>query len=570
MKLSDYIVDFLVQKGVTDVFGYPGGSVTNLMDSFRKRNDIEAHVVYHEQAAGFAACSYAVTHNTIGAAYATGGPGATNLITAIGHAYYESIPLMCFTGNVNTYEMHGDMPIRQKGFQESEIVKTVTPLVKFSVCIKNTDEIRYYLEKAYTYAMSGRKGPVLIDLPMNILREQVEPYRLKTFVPEYENSDDAVLINFIDTFKLLIKNSSRPCLILGNGAKCENCVTQLSDFIKKFNIPYVTSMIAFDILPHNDYYFGFIGAYGHRTANIIASKSDLIISIGSRLDIRQVGAKRENFAPNARILRIDVDAGELSYKVHDDEISFCLDAGRAMSALNEVDLIKDFTEWLQVCGIIKERLNSLDKTIPNEYMARIGELIPEDVVISTDVGQNQVWVAQSLNIKDKQKVLFSGGMGSMGYALPASIGAYYGSCRKKSICICGDGGLQMNIQELQYVIREQIPIKIIVFNNYALGMIRHFQEMYFDNIPYQTKKEGGYLSPSFVNIANGYGIRSVRISNIEEIRNLKDVLCDDESILIEVCIDEDTYIHPKLEFGKPNYDQQPLIDRDMLRELMEM
>lgn len=570
MKVSDYIVKFLVKNGVTDVFGYPGGSVTNLIDSFRKNDGIEAHVSYHEQAAGFAACAYAVTNNSIGVAYATGGPGATNLITAIGHAYYESIPLFCLTGNVNTYEMHDSMPIRQKGFQELEFVRTVKPLVKFAECIKEPEKIRYVLEKAYHYAMNGRKGPVLIDLPMNILREEIEPERLVPYDTNRKEKDRKVVASFLNTLNTMLNTSSRPCFVLGNGAKCGDNTVHLAEFISNNNIPYVTSMIAYDIFPHNKYYFGFLGAYGHRTANIIASKADLIIAIGSRLDIRQVGAKRETFAPNAKILRVDIDEGELTYKVHNDEISFCIDAKDVMLALSTIKKNSDFSEWLEVCCSIKRKLCSIDKTTPNEYMTKLGEILPENVVITTDVGQNQVWVAQSLAVKNLQRVLFSGGMGAMGYSLPAAIGAYYGSHKNHSICICGDGGLQMNIQELQYIVREQLPVKIVVFNNYALGMIRHFQEMYFDNIPYQTKKEGGYLSPSFVEIAKGYGIRAYRITSVDELYNYKSEIYDDESLLLEICIDEDTYIYPKLEFGKPNYDQQPLIDREMLKELLEM
>lgn len=185
MKVSDYIVDFLIEKGITCAFGYPGGSVTNLMESFRVRSDsIKAHVVYHEQAAAFAACAYAVTAGVPGVAYATGGPGATNMITAIGHAYYESIPIICFTGNVNVNEMHGDMPIRQKGFQESDIISAVKHLTKFCVCVTDANDIRFCLEKAYACAVEGRQGPVLIDLPMNILREQIEPDKLPGYIKE--------------------------------------------------------------------------------------------------------------------------------------------------------------------------------------------------------------------------------------------------------------------------------------------------------------------------------------------------------------------------------------------------
>lgn len=571
MKVSDYIVKFLIQKGITDVFGYPGGSVTNLMESFHKYQDrIKAHVVYHEQGASFAASAYAAVAGVPGVAYATGGPGALNLLTGIGHAYYESLPIICFTGNVNVYEMHGDMPVRQKGFQESDIVSVAKSLTKYCVCVKKAEEIPECLENAYNAATSGRRGPVLVDLPMNILSEQID---LTVLVNKEGNGccvENTVKELFRDVIAKALLQANRPCIILGNGAKSARLQNLVGQAVSNLGIPYVTSMIAFDILPHDKFYAGFIGAYGVRSANIMVAKSDLIISIGSRLDIRQVGAKREDFAPDSQIIRIDIDAGELSYKVHDDELSFCMDAESALEVLAELDLERNFGEWLDVLRNIQHKLEHLDDRLPNTYIGMLGELFEENVIVTTDVGQNQVWVAQSMRVKEGQRVLFSGGMGAMGHALPAAIGACYGSGGKTSICICGDGGLQMNIQELQFVAREKLPVKIIVFNNYALGMIRHFQEMYFDNSVYQTKASGGYTTPDFASVAKAYGIRGIVIYEPQQIEGLGVYLEDDEPLLVEIRIDEDTYVVPKLEFGKPIYDQQPLIDRTLLEEIMKL
>ena len=570
MKVSDYIVDFLIKKGITNAFGYPGGSVTNLMESFRIRNaEIKAHVVYHEQAAAFAACAYALTAGVPGVAYATGGPGATNMITAIGHAYYESIPIICLTGNVNVNEMHGNMPVRQKGFQESDIVSTVKNLTKFCVCVTDARDIRFCLEKAYACSIEGRQGPVLIDLPMNILREQIEPNELHGYeTASVERVDESQ--RFMEILKVLLNQSESPCMVWGNGIKSSFLREMVEKTVNNLKIPYVTSMIAFDVIPHNEFYNGFIGAYGMRAANLIVSKSDLVITIASRLDIRQVGAKRENFAPNARIIRIDIDEGELSYKVHENEISFCMNAREAVEILATLDIKKDFERWREVCHRIQDRLKAIDDRLPNEYVHRISDMVPEGATIATDVGQNQVWVAQSFHVKRGQQVLFSGGMGAMGHALPAAIGAYYGSNAGISICICGDGGLQMNIQEFQFIVRENIPVKIIVFNNYSLGMIRHFQEIYFDNIAYQTKKSGGYSTPDFARVAEAYGIESIVVESIEDIGKASALINSETPALIEIRIAEDTYVFPKLEFGKPNYDQQPLLDRNLLKELMEM
>lgn len=570
MKVSDYIVKFLIEKGITDVFGYPGGSVTNLIDSFRKRNEeITAHVVYHEQAAAFAACAYAIRNGVPGVAYSTGGPGATNMITAIGHAYYDSIPVIFMTGNVNTYEAKGNLAVRQKGFQESDIVSVSSPLTKLSIYVEKPETIRYCLEKAYYYATSGRPGPVLIDLPMDVLRAQIDIEKLVGYeIPEKNTYDYAQ--NFTNTLKQALRIAKRPCIVFGNGVKKVSLREKIRQVVFNLKIPYVTSMIAFDIIEPNEYFNGFIGAYGIRAANFVIAKSDLIISIGSRLDVRQVGAVRENFAPNAQIIRIDIDEGELSYKVHQDEVSFCLDAEKAIEIMASMDFDGQYETWCSVCKIIHEKLQGLDVRLPNRYIAELSKLIPEQAIITTDVGQNQVWVAQSFIVKAKQQFMFSGGMGAMGHALPAAIGSCYPGKNSVSVCICGDGGLQMNIQELQYVVREQLPIKIFVFNNYALGMIRHFQEMYFDNISFQTTEDGGYTTPDFVRIAEAYGIRGRVITDVNQIPKLYEEINDSKPLLVEIRINEDTYVLPKLEYGKPNQDQQPLIDRKLFEELMNL
>lgn len=570
MKVSDYIVKFLVDRGITDAFGYPGGSVTNLMDSFRKNEkDIKAHVMYHEQAAAFAACAYAETKGVPGIAYATGGPGATNLLTGIGHAFYDSIPVIFLTGNVNTYEAKGDLLIRQRGFQESDNVSVAQPLTKFSAYIDRPEKIRYYLEKAFYIATSDRPGPVLLDLPMDVQRAEVKAECLEEFIAE-ERDKDNYRLELPKTLISLLKEAKKPCLILGSGVKKIGSTELVRRVIDNLKIPYVTSMIAFDILERNRYYQGFIGAYGDRSANFVIAKSDLVISLGARLDVRQVGAIRNNFAPNAKIIRVDIDKDELRYKVHPDEYSFCMKVEEALEILIDLQNDGNYEHWLSVCQEIKQRLAGYDNRLPNDFMEKISECILERSIITTDVGQNQVWVAQSLVIKKGQKVLFSGGMGAMGHALPAAIGAYYGSGGEKVICICGDGGLQMNIQELQFVARENLPIKIIVFNNNALGMIRHFQEMYFDGIYYQTNPSGGYIAPDFCKIAFAYGIRQVVVEKLEDIEECREVFKDDFPILIEIRIFEDTYVLPKLEYGKPNQDQQPLIDRKLYQQLMEL
>ncbi len=571
MKVSDYITDFLIQKGLTECFGYPGGSVTNLLDSIQKRhNEIRAHVTYHEQGAAFAACGYAITSGNLGMAYATGGPGCTNLITGMGHAYYDSIPVLFITGNVNTYESKGQMRIRQRGFQESDNVAAAKPFTKFAAYVDAPEKIRYFLEKACYMALHGRRGPVLLDLPMDIQRAQIDPKKLEPFEKPVGRSKN-VIDKFKETLVKALTRAQRPCLIFGRVVYGDKARYFARKIVDEWDIPYVTSMIAFDVIGNHPGFYGFLGAYGSRTANFIMAKCNLVISIGSRLDIRQVGAKRENFAPQARIIRVDIDEEELKYKVHENEEGFCLNAGEALNVMCNIESPHNYSRWKNICNQIKQESSGIDNNRPNKYVGRFGDMIPENAIITTDVGQNQVWVAQSIVLKKGQRVLFSGGFGAMGHALPSAIGAFYGANGKKHVvCICGDGGLQMNVQELQYIVREQLPVKIIVFNNNSLGMIRHFQEMYFDSVFYQTKPEGGYAAPNFAAIGKAYGIRTMIVNDIEDISQCSEMMQDDNAALIEIRHFANTYIIPKLEYGKPNQDQEPLIDRELYERLMEL
>lgn len=571
MKVSDYIVEYLIEKEVQHVFGYPGGMVTHLMDSFSKYEEkIAAHVTYHEQGAAFAACGYAQETGKIGVAYATSGPGATNLVTGICDAYYDSIPALFFTGQVNTNELKESYGVRQRGFQETDIVSMVTPVTKYAVQVTDPTMIKYHLDYAYDLAMEGRRGPVLLDVPMNVFRADVDVAHLDGYVGSKTEDDSADVSEILEA----LGEAKAPVLIIGNGVKTSGAAEKMQELVEILGVPVVTSMIAVDSVSDSKYNYGFIGAYGNRTANFVVAKSDLVISIGSRLDIRQVGAKRENFAPKAKIIRVDIDAGELEYKVHEDEIHIHADLKNVISELLDAarknDYKSKFLNWVKVADIIKEKLFGMDNRLPNRLVAELSDSIPADSVITTDVGQNQVWVAQSFRLKNNQRIHFSGGHGAMGYSLPAAVGACLAS-GKQTYCFTGDGGLQMNIQELMTIAREKLPVKVITFNNNALGMIRHFQEMYFDSNYYQTVPAGGFLSPNFGMIAKAYGMAYAKVSSVEDIRGLSSNLLEgDGPAFIEVCIDEATYVFPKLEFGKPNQDQEPLLDRELYQEIMNL
>ena len=391
MKASDYIVEFLLSRNITDVFGYPGGMVTHLMDSLSK-SSVRSHVTYHEQGAAFAACGYAQTTGNVGVAYATSGPGATNLLTGICNAYFDSIPTLFITGQVNSFEYKGDLGVRQRGFQETDIVSMASPVTKYAVRITDASRLRWYLEYAFYIAMEGRRGPVLLDIPMDIFRADIDPSSLEGFdIPSYERNAS------YDELLKVLSEAERPVILAGlagSGIKTAGVTRELNEVARRLNIPVVTTMLAVDAAPDS---YGFIGAYGNRTANFIVAKSDLVISLGARLDVRQTGAKRENFAPDAKIVRVEIDKGELSLKAHANEIQIHADVKDVLNILLNAEA-KDLTGWNKVCAKIREELKDIDDRLPNKLVSKISEVIPGDSVITTDVGQNQVWVARPEDI----------------------------------------------------------------------------------------------------------------------------------------------------------------------------
>ncbi len=551
MKATDYIIEFLIEKGVTDIFGYPGGVICHLIDSAAKYSDkIHTHINYHEQASSFAACGYAQESTNIGVAFSTSGPGATNLVTGIANAYFDSIPTIFFTGQVDTYGLKGDLPIRQRGFQETDIVSMVKCVTKYAVRVDDPKEIRLELEKAFYIAKEGNPGPVLIDLPADVQRAEIEINSIKKFshMTDKRNIKVKDFSQKIREVCKLLQKSKRPCLIIGNGVKQAGEIRLLRNFIDQVGIPTVFSMPAFDTIPYDSpYNFGFIGANGPRYGNFILGKSDLIISIGSRLDLKQVGNDRGAFAPNARLVRVDIDAGAFSNPIHDDDIHIRVDLRDFLMTLSDLTAgkYKCTDKWLKICKKIKELLLGYDDEEYTVLLRKFGQSLPDNCSIVTDVGQSQVWLAQQLCIKEGQTVHMSAGLGAMGFSLPAAIGVYYAK-RRPVYCFNGDGGIQMNLQELQFLARENIPVHVVIINNHALGMIRGFQEVNFNKNYSQTIEGKGYSVPYFSKIADAFGLPYKRVICSEDIEAS---LGETEApSVIEINIPFETVLNPN--FGR--------------------
>lgn len=579
MKLSDYIVQFLKDINVTAVFGFQGGAIIHFIDSICKSGSVKFVSTHHEQAAAFAAEGYARVTGNIGVAAATSGPGAANLVTGIGSAFFDSIPCLYITGQVNTYEYKRSPEIRQEGFQETDIVSIVKPITKYAVMVNEPEKIKYYLEKAVHTAKSGRPGPVLLDIPMDVQRAEINPDSLQGFYEcdEYKRETKfQVNINDIKTAAELIKGSKRPLILAGGGIRLADACTELGRLVEITGIPVASTLMGIDCFDHNDsHYVGFLGAYGNRYSNLAAANCDLLMVLGSRLTSRQTSTLTDSFARGARIVHVDIDKNELGIKVK-EHLSIECDVKYFIQSLNETLICSeykfDYSAWMDKINSYKKSYpsyptqKSLSKPDPNEFMHRLSDFLPDDSIICLDIGQNQIWASQSLKIRKNQRLINAGGMGAMGFGLSSAIGAFFARPRSKILVICGDGGFQMNMQELQTIVRERLPIKIIIMNNKTLGMIRHFQEMYLDSRYYGTIE--GYSVPDFMKISEAYGIESLKINDERRLDDLKERLLDDKTYILEVELNNITYVIPKLAMGRPIEDQDPLLDRKELENNM--
>lgn len=586
MKLSDYVIEFITKQGVSHIFEFIGGAITHLLDSTVDRDDVECISVHHEQSGAFAAEAYARINGRLGVAMATSGPGALNMVTGIGSCWFDSVPCLFITGQVNTYEYKFDRPIRQIGFQETDIVSVVKPLTKYAEMVTDADKIRYHLEKAVYLAQSGRPGPVLLDIPMNIQRAQIEPEQLESFFDSQEylalKAAEPCQLERLDEIVNLIASAKRPVILAGGGVRTAQAAAELQSLVKTTGIPVVSSLMGLDAVSHdNQEFMGMIGSYGNRYSNLTLANCDFLLILGSRLDSRQTGTRPDTFARAATKVHVDIDPIELQAKVQVDMALQC-HIKPFLQALNEklAFIVKpDIAEWLRVINGYRQKYptrmdpeesGSID---PNLLMEALSAASTEGDIVTLDVGQNQMWAAQSFRLKKGQRMLISGGMGAMGFALPAAMGAAKAAPGTKVIAIAGDGGMQVNIHDLNTIFQHKMPIKIIVLNNGCLGMVRQFQDMYFDGRQQSTVI--GYGCPDLGKIAEAYGIPSLRItSSVDAEKCLKEALQKDGPAFIEVMLERATCVNPKLVVNRPIEDMSPELGRDelareMLIELVE-
>lgn len=564
MKVSDGIAKFLKLQGIDHVFELSGGMITHLLDSLLKEK-VNIVTMHHEQGAAFAAEGYARVTRLPGIALATSGPGATNLVTGIGSCYFDSIPAIFITGQVNTHEQKGDRPIRQLGFQETDIISMVLPITKAAFRIKNAEEIPAIFRKAFELSMGGRPGPVLIDIPMNIQRADIQWQLNESVRPVNKNIKLTISESVLHEIANSIQQARSPLFLVGGGVRSAKAVSGLRWFSEQTKVPVVTSLMGIDAMPyHSAQRLGFIGSYGNRWANMAIGKADFILVLGSRLDIRQTGADT-GFFGDRKIIHVDCEDGEINNRVKGC-IKVLSDLHSFFEEMNAFVKNMKFDlkhEWIRELQELRKQwpdtleIQNIKGINPNEFMHKLSRVSSKSFAYVTDVGNHQMWAAQSLELGDNQLFLTSGGMGAMGFALPTAIGATLGRQRKPIVVIAGDGGIQLNIQELQTIVRNKLPVKLIVLNNKTLGMIRQFQDSYFEG-RYQSTL-WGYSAPDFEAVGKAYTINSKTISTEQEIDEALTWLWEtpEEPSLLQVMIDTFTNVYPKIAFGKPITEMEP-------------
>jgi acetolactate synthase-1/2/3 large subunit len=573
VKATDYIARTLADKGVKFVFELTGGMITHLLDSLAREDRIRIVSCHHEQSAAFAAEAVARLTGVPGVALATSGPGATNLLTGIGSCYFDSVPAVFITGQVNTTELRPRQDMRQSGFQEADIVAIASPLTKAAWIVDDAADLPAALERAFAIASAGRRGPVLIDLPMDVQRAELSPpVCVETDEPRSTSEDSPPLAAAAVSKALdMMASATRPLILAGGGVRTADAAELLRSFSSATEIPVVTSLMGLDVLPYGQpQRVGMIGSYGNRWANLALGRSDALLVLGSRLDVRQTGSDVGAFAAGKMIVRVDVDPAELGAWPLDAFMVQC-DVGEFLeAALSAVDGSRGgrgLAPWAaEIAGLRAQwpdtdEYGSVDGINPAHFMHELSQASRNACAYVVDVGQNQMWAAQSLELSEEQRFLTSGGMGAMGFALPASIGAALAAGSRPVVAISGDGGAQMNIQELETIARLKLPIKLVVLNNGCLGMVRQFQDDYFDSRHQSTV--AGYGAPDFVALAEAFGIAALTMREESQAAGALEWLWADESrpSLLEVRLSQESCVSPKVAFGNPVHRMSPRADQ---------
>ncbi|HHG8249326.1 TPA: acetolactate synthase large subunit [Streptococcus pneumoniae] len=546
---SDLVLETLRDLGVDTIFGYPGGAVLPFYDAIYNFKGIRHILGRHEQGCLHEAEGYAKSTGKLGVAVVTSGPGATNAITGIADAMSDSVPLLVFTGQV------ARAGIGKDAFQEADIVGITMPITKYNYQVRETADIPRIITEAVHIATTGRPGPVVIDLPKDISALETDfIYSPEVNLPSYQPTLDPNDMQIKKILKQLSKDK-KPVLLAGGGISYAEAATELNEFAERYQIPVVTSLLGQGtIATSHPLFLGMGGMHGSFAANIAMTEADFMISIGSRFDDRLTGNPK-TFAKNAKVAHIDIDPAEIG-KIISADIPVVGDAKKALQMLLAEPTVHNNTEkWIEKVTKDKNRVRSYDKkervVQPQAVIERIGELTNGDAIVVTDVGQHQMWTAQYYPYQNERQLVTSGGLGTMGFGIPAAIGAKIANPDKEVVLFVGDGGFQMTNQELAILNIYKVPIKVVMLNNHSLGMVRQWQESFYEG---RTSESVFDTLPDFQLMAQAYGIKNYKFDNPETLAQDLEVITEDVPMLIEVDISRKEQVLPMVPAGKSNHE----------------
>lgn len=543
MKLngSQIVLEVLKEQGVDTVFGYPGGTILNIFDELYKYGDTFNHILTaHEQGASHAADGYSRATGKVGVCFATSGPGSTNLVTGIATAYMDSIPVVAITCNYATSGLGRD------SFQEVDITGVTMPITKHNFMVKDVNALADTLRKAFKIAQSGRKGPVLVDIPKDITADICEYTPCPAVLPEPANEPNK---NNLARAAELISRSKKPLIYIGGGAILSDVGENLITFAEKIDAPVVSSLMGLGAFPNgHPLHLGLIGMHGRFECNKAAHDCDVLITAGARFSDRVAG-NRAKFAPNAEILHIDIDLAEMDKNINSN-YHLRADLRDAVPQLTYAVSQMDHTDWKNEINSFKRPFNQVqigDFVNPKKLIEAVDEKTPDDAIVVTDVGQHQLWAAQFYKYKLPRTLLTSGGLGTMGYSMGAAIGAAVGCPGRRVVMFAGDGGFHMNLSELATMVSYNVPVVMLIMNNRVLGMVRQWQKIYYNN---RFSDTDPHRATDFVKVAEAFGAKGLRINNNSEIDSVLDEAFGvNGPVLVDCRISPDSNVLPMIPPG---------------------
>ena len=586
LRVADYIIERLVETGISDVFMVTGRGILYLSDAVAKNSDIQGISVHHEQAGAYAAMAYAQMNENAGACLVSTGCGATNALTGVLCAWQDSVPCIFISGQNMLEETvrYTGLPIRTYGFQEADIISIVQPITKYAVMLTDASEVAYEIDKALYLMQHGRKGPVWIDVPLDIQNARIEPDELKRYQPSKKQPDEE-LKDKVQQVCEELEQAKRPVMLIGNGVRLASAIQELTEVVEKLEIPVVYAPSAADIYGSgNPFGIGTVGSLGGtREGNFTIQNADFILSIGCSLASVLTGDKSARFAREAKIVVVDID--EIQHQKKNVMINELIvsDAKEFLSEMLKCNLNKVNSEWLKKCLHWKQIFplgkECVDKNerVDLYYLAeKLSDYLPDNVAVVCDAGFEELIIPAAVHYKKGQRCIHPAAQGAMGYALPAAIGAYKAEGRPV-IAVIGDGSIMMNLQELQTIVHHGMPIKIIIINNNVYSVIRKRQRDLFRNRTIGTDSENGVSCPDFEKVASCFGIEYEHIENCGKLEEkLQEVISRSGAIICEIeCIEEQRYLHTSIGKNsknrivkKPLEDLSPFLDREVFYQEM--